>query len=426
MKRRDEVDDQSVEREAEVLRALAGGPVVELVGCRSVGGQVEMTTVDAGSSTLADAAHLPTRTVLRAAASACRSVVDLHRAGWGHGAIGPDHVVVGGRGRTTLCSLGRARPLVAAPELVTVDRCATFAVLLQVAEDLEADSADRVRRRAAQRVRSAVGTADQDLLDVAAEIESALAHRLERRRPSTRATAALVAALTSAALFAGAWTWGARPASPARPAAVRPSTGPSAAATLPADRVTVGRPGDAHVVVDLDCDGDEELLLLRPSTGELFVAPRVPDDVRPVRTVPAGHLPGATTLTTSTAADGCASPLATMPDGSTVPVDVGATAAPATTAPPTTDPAATPLSVTSDDAPVRTPPTSPPPRPPHGASPRAPVAVGPTTGPVRPPTVPTRPTQPAPPTTDPPYEYPVGETPATGPDPADTAPEGTT
>lgn len=425
VKRRDEIDDQSVEREAEVLRALAGGPVVELVDCRSAGGQVEMTTVDAGSSTLADAARLPARTVLRAAASACRSVVALHRAGWGHGAIDPDHVVVGGRGRTTLCSLGRARPLVAAPELVTVDRRATFAVLLYVAEQLEAGSADRVRRRAAQTVRSAVGAADQDLLDVAAEIETALAGRLERRRPSTRAAAASTAAVAAATLLAGAWTWSTDRTGPAGRASVRPTTAPAAEVTLPADRVTVGRPGDEHVVVDLDCDGDDELLLLRPSTGELFVAPRVPDGGRPVRTVPVGHLPGATTLTTSTAADGCALPLAAMPDGSTVPVDVGAVPAPATAAPPTTALAVPTTVATTEDWPPLAPgPSTPSPRTPPPSTTRAPVATGPTAGMVRPRPVPVRPPQTAPPPTDPPYEYPVGEVPAADPGPTDAAPEG--
>jgi hypothetical protein len=420
VKRRDEIDGDTVEREAEVLRALAGGPVVDLVDCRSTGGQVELLTLDAGSSTLADAAHLPPRTALRAAAATCRSVVALHRAGWGHGALDPDHVVVGGRGRATLCSLGRAQPLVAAPQLVTADRSATFATLLYVADQLDADQSDRNRRRAAQVVRRAVGAADQDLLDVAAAIESDLADRYERRRPSGRRWLAAAGVLGTAALLVGAWTWTGRDAGPAQGPGLRPAPGPDTAATLPPGRVRVGLPGDEHVVVDLDCDGDDELLLLRPTTGELFVAPRVPDGAHAVRTVPIGNLPGAASLTTRTTADGCATPIATLSDGSAVPVEIAAPAAPTTTAPPepappsttagappvaSTEPAATPSSTSV--------PTS------SRATNRPPAATPPRVGTDRPRPVPASPSFPAPSTTDPPFEYPVGDGPLPAPDPTE-------
>ena len=198
--------------------------------------------MDAGPPLVAEEAKLRAWHELGRAECACTDVESRRRAGWGHGPVGRDHVGVGGRGRTTLCSLGRARPLVAAPERVTLDRTATFAVLLNVAEQLEADSADRVRRRAAQVVRSAVGTADQDLLDVAAEIESALADRLGRRPPSTRAATVAAAAVAAAALLAGAWTWSGNSTGPADRVAVRPTAVPATAVTLPADRVR-GGPG---------------------------------------------------------------------------------------------------------------------------------------------------------------------------------------
>lgn len=420
VKRRAEVDGGAVEREAEVLRALADGPVVDLVDCRTAGGTTELLTLDAGSSTLLDSAHLPPRTVLRAAAAACRSVVALHRAGWGHGAIGPDHVVVGGRGRATLCSLGRAQTLVAAPQLVTVDRSATFATLLQVAALLEDDRTDRTRRRAAQVLRRAVGAADQDLLDVAGAIESDLADLRDRRRPSTRATLVAASSLTAVALLAGAWTWTGRGAEHAPGSSLRPAPGSATEATLAPGRVRVGLPGDEHVVVDLDCDGDDELLLLRPSTGELFVAPRVPDDGRAVRTVPAGHLPGATSLTTSTSADGCATPLAAMPDGSTVPVDVGAGTAPTSEAPP----ASAPQSPTTSTTATEVPPTAAGPRSttarqPDGATNRLPAAAPPAVRTTQPRPGAERPPRPEPTTTAPPFEYPVDDVPVPAPDPSE-------
>ena len=419
VKRRDEVDAEVIEREAEVLRALAGGPVVELVDCRCIGGQVELLTLDAGSSTLADAAHLPTRTVLRAAAASCRSVVALHRAGWGHGALEPDHFVVGGRGRTTVCSLGRAQRLVAAPELVTVDRTATFAALLLVADQLETGSTDRVRRRAAQTIRRAVGPADQDLLEVAAAIESDMASRYERRASGRRW---LVAAgvLSIAALLAGAWTWTGREARPAQGPGLRPVPSPDTAATLPPGRVRVGLPGDEHVVVDLDCDGDDELLVLRPATGDLFVAPRVPDGAHAVRTVPIGNLPGAAALTTRTTADGCATPLATMSDGSAVPVEVAAPTAPSTSAPPEPAPPSTtsgaPTAALAE--PTATPSSTSVPRSSRATN-RPPAATPPPVGTDRPRQAPASPAVPAPSTTDPPFEYPVGDGPLPAPDPTE-------
>lgn len=421
VKRRDEIDGEPVEREAEVLRALAGAPVVELVDCRSAGGRIELLTLDAGSSTLADAAHLPPRTALRAAAATCRSVVALHRAGWGHGAVDPDHVVVGGRGRATLCSLGRAQPLVAAPHLVTVDRSATFATLLHVADQLEADQADRTRRRTAQVIRRAVGAADQDLLDVAAAIEQHLAAQSERRRPSGRAWLAVAGALGAAALLVGAWTWTGRNAAPAAPAELRRAAGPGAAVTLPPGRVRVGLPGDEHVVVDLDCNGENEVLLLRPTTGELFVAPRVPDGDRSVRTVPVGTLPGATSLTTRTTADGCATPLATLSDGSTVPVDVTAAAAPTTEPPPAAAPSTTTTRApeVASTEPTTTPPVATPARPAGRAEDRLRAATSPTAGAGRARPAPAAPAVPAPTTTEPPFEYPVGDEPLPAPEPTE-------
>ena len=423
VKRRDEVDAELLEREAEVLRALAGGPVVELVDVLTDCGQVELRTRSAGSATLADVDGLPTRNVLRACAAACRSVVELHRSGWGHGALAPDHFVVGGRGRTTLCSLGHAQPLVAAPELVTVDRAATMATIAAVADHLER-STERPVRRAALLLRKSVGPAHDDLLDVAARIEGGLQERPGKTLPGHRVLvpAAVVAAV---ALLAGAWTWtsGSRPSArrslPSTSVRVEGRRGPRSA-TVPAGQLRVGAPGDQSVVVDLDCDGDDEVVLLRPSTGELFVAPRLPHDEHNVRAVPAGHLDGATGLTTTTASDGCALPLATMPDGTTEPVDVRPAPAeptapegpPPTTVLPTADPPAGlsesgvgPPTTARESAPAGTP-----------ARPRAaPV----TTAPSRPaPRQGPRPSPAAPPTTnDPPYELPVTDVPGPTTDP---------
>jgi len=415
-KRRDEVCGEPLEREAEVLRALAGSPVVELVDCRTVGAQTELRTARAGTSTLQDAASLPPRNVLRAAAATCRSVVAVHRAGWGHGAVCPAHVVVGGRGRATLCSLGRAQTLVAAPQLVTVDRSATFATLLEVADLLERGPDEPARRRAAQALRRAVGPADQDLLDVAAALDAELEHLHDRWRPPVRAAVLAAGVLAGSALLAGAWTWTGRGAAPAD--APGPAARSAPTATLPSGRARVGLPGDEHVVVDVDCDGDDEVLVLRPSTGELFVAPRVPDEGHAVRTVPAGHLPGATSLTTSTPADGCATPLATMSDGSTAPVDLGTGPAPVA-APPSTSlstgptPADATTTRRSQSAAAGPAPTS---QPDHTAGPK-PRAAPPTARPVPPGAAPARPPVTSPTTTEPPFEYPVSDVPA-----PDTAP----
>ncbi|MFM7063261.1 MAG: hypothetical protein ACKO04_07185 [Actinomycetes bacterium] len=420
VKSRPEVDGEPLEREGEVLRALVGEPVVELVSCTIRHGRVELRTQSAGSATLAEAGHLPPRTVLRAAAGACRSVVALHRAGWGHGNLRPDHVVVGGRGRATLCSLGRAQPLVAAPELVTVDRTATLVLLLEVADLLDTGAGNPTRAQAARAVRDAVGAGDADLLDVADDIERHLAPDPRPVRPVQRAATGVMLVLL-AAVLAGAWTTGARRDDASGPSPLRRA---ATATTLraPAGPLTAGVPDDRSVVVDLDCDGDDELVLLRPSTGELFIAPRLPHDDRDVRTVPAGRVVGAVGLTTSTSSDGCVQAVATMPDGSHLDVAIGAApaAAPAADAPagpgPTSRPART--SAGTDSSP---PPVAAPGRPdtrrtdrsgrtnPRQPAPSAaPPATTPpaTTPPATPPPATPSPAPEPPVPTEPPFEYP--------------------
>lgn len=85
----------------------------------------------------------------------------------------------------------------------------------------------------------------------------------------------------------------------------------------------VGRPGDAVVVADWDCDGTATVASLRPSTGEVFVFDRwvAAGDELTVRA--STTVPGADTLRArDDDGDGCATLTATAPDGAatTVPV----------------------------------------------------------------------------------------------------------
>ena len=96
---------EAIRYEREVLARIDHPGVVQLVPTDD---DCNIVTTLAGSTTLADLSSLDLEQLTRITAHVALTLAELHRHGWAHGAVQPDHLIVGTAGRVTLCSLRRA------------------------------------------------------------------------------------------------------------------------------------------------------------------------------------------------------------------------------------------------------------------------------------------------------------------------------
>lgn len=285
-----------LELEVEVLRAVRCDRVVTVVDAHVTPDRVELVTEDVGSMTLADVVDLPPARLARTLDSAATAVAALHDAGWSHGALRADHLVVGGRGTVTLCSLASARPVEARPSGIADDVAAFRAVLGELAARTVTGPGRRRDRRRLARALESVARDDADLAAVRARLREAVSGAPRRPRPVVAVGALLMTALVAAT---AATSHRATPAAPAPPAAqTRPPLATRPTVRVDDRRYVVGRPGDVAVTADLTCGGRPGVVLLRPGTGELFASPRLPTSGRPLALVPLGRVGGATSVRT--------------------------------------------------------------------------------------------------------------------------------
>ena len=100
-----------LEREAELLEAARHPGVVELVGVDGSGVGSMLLTAHVEGPTLAAVGPLPLEEAAGLLAALTTTLADLHELGLVHGAVCPEHVIVGPGGRPVLCGLaygGRA------------------------------------------------------------------------------------------------------------------------------------------------------------------------------------------------------------------------------------------------------------------------------------------------------------------------------
>lgn len=274
-------------REAEVLQRIDSVGLVRVRDVHEVDGVTAMVLDDAGHQTLARPVDLSPDVVLRALQHTCQVVAALHRAGWTHGSLVPEHVVVGPRGRVRLCSLGAARPLSDRPDGGRADVLALRDLVCEQLPD---------ERRATRRLRERLRGTDPPDADAIAEAVRSLRQGGPRRSPRWLTPSARLAAVGAVGtVLTGAAAVGLFPEttesteSTTRDSATGAmsvestapgSTATSAPAPVPAsapaptvvvDGVTyrVGRPGDVAVLGRWDC-GPARVRSLRPATGELF------------------------------------------------------------------------------------------------------------------------------------------------------------
>lgn len=129
-------------REAEVLRAVGGSTVVHLVEVRDLPDTTELVLDETGGPSLAAVLSDPATPVgdaLAHLANACELVARLHSAGWAHGRVSADHVLMTPRGRMRLCSLAAAQTVDVDPLLARRDRSA----LLRMVDDWVAAASGR-------------------------------------------------------------------------------------------------------------------------------------------------------------------------------------------------------------------------------------------------------------------------------------------
>ena len=290
-----------LEREAEVLRLVGGARLVELISCEPVDGNVTLVTRDAGSHTLSDTACMSPARALRALDGACWAVAELHESGWGHGALSPDHVVVGGRGTSLLCSLASAQPTGADPSIVERDIDALCEMVRTVAGNLSSTGQSRSMRTVARALLAAVSTNPTDARSIAAAVDTvrrtnrARSGALRSRRPTR--TIALCASLFALIVCGAAARW-------------VTSAEPSATSTKSV--------GDQRVMADLGCTGRNHLVILRPATGVVFVAPATPAGAPSGRSVVVRRITHARKLVVDRKVPGCRQPAVQLDDGRVV------------------------------------------------------------------------------------------------------------
>ena len=326
-------------REATVLRALSGSGTVQVEGIVESSDHTELVLADAGRRTLADPGALSATVLRRVLLSTCRAVSDLHRRGWSHGGISPDHVVISGRGRVALCSLGRSARLADDPEAAARDlRDLVATVELSVARPTDA-SGWRERRRWNRSRRQIRRICAQPAPVDARMFSDRLATVFDGPRPPMARWVGAAVAVLAGGVVASIIAFVVRRerAGPEVERSIQPSCiditrarpdvdgdGCGEPVTIDGplvnvDGVTyrVGRDDDLVAVGDWDCDGTATPTVVRPSSGEVLRYSRWARGGETLHADPVAVIDGARNLTVAPGTTtGCDDLVVGLSDGS--------------------------------------------------------------------------------------------------------------
>lgn len=284
-------------REAELLEQLKGPEVVRFVALRESDDRTDLVTEDAGRHSLSDHAGMPPAVLLRAVTAAAAALAALHDAGWVHGAVCSDHVVVDDIGRATWCSLASARPVAVDPAGIRADLAQFRSMVNGLASSRDPQWSFSEWRRFRSSVRTIVPFGSiAEPIDSTARPPGSDVHRPDgdlRPRRWSRSAIGLVVAV--AAVGASALAWGAHDQAAGEPdrdlALPRSCQRADPRSDLDVDldgcaddvsvdgqllsvgpsRYLVGQQGDQVVVGSLPCGTAPTVLLLRRVDGSLHV-----------------------------------------------------------------------------------------------------------------------------------------------------------
>lgn len=339
---------EGVERlrvEAAVLGALAHPGVVELVGFTADNGVAELRTVDVDGPPLG-AGSLSPEGIAGLAAAVATTLADLHEAGVVHGSLQADHVLLAPTG-PVLCGFAGAGP--PGPGRQPEDDVTALAqVVLSLVDDGPVAAAARELSRNplpasdAAQVFGAIAAGDATSRQQArgdAPLRELL--RPRRRGPTRRRLVTLVlaglaggAALVLLLGGGGGPTATVSPPPPPRPASSVAPTAPAATQVWPSTsvpasptptvvvdgrRFVLGEPGDLALAGPFGCNNGPAAVLLRPTTGEVFVFSESAGPGRDTRGVPVTTVPDASALAKGDPdGDGCVDVLAERRGGQPV------------------------------------------------------------------------------------------------------------
>jgi len=335
--------------EAAALRAVAHPGVVKLV---DVTGATVRTKLVEGRA-LADTRPLTAEEAAGVAAAVATTLADLHDLGVTHGGVDASHVIVADAGRPVLCSLGRGGE--PADDVAALGRLMTEMVNRRVPERQASRSWAQRRRRLGPMLAPPAAPALAALAAEATAVEPAerpsaraLAGAITQHVPSARlpqpepspapaqasavnrrtrrwpnininplsvpiALVSAVVVFVAAMLFMPMWeSPGAAPSPPPTGGDAEVGTGSVAAnftggvLTVDGSRYSVGQAGDAVAIADWACNGRPTPVILRPSSGELFVFDAWAEAGHDVTARPLGRVDHATEVrATPIRAGGC-------------------------------------------------------------------------------------------------------------------------
>lgn len=261
----------------------------------------ELVTMAAGDETLASLPPDDEQAAAEIIAGVAAAVADLHSIGIAHRALCLEHVIVGANRRAVLCGLGSGKAVLD-PALFLADTEDLAELIDQVRAPFEARN--RVNLGLARLAAEARGG---ELTPRAIAQEAALLaatgnvkHRRVAGAGAKTVAAVLAVGATVAVLTAGG--------SAARPTA-EPQPPPTTAAAPTIERngvhYRIGLPGDIAVVGAWRC-GDEQVALLRPATGEVFVFDEWARPGQPLEATAVARIRGARELVKTAPDGGCA------------------------------------------------------------------------------------------------------------------------
>lgn len=342
------VGAEGVERlraEAAVLGALAHPGVVELVGFTADNGVAELRTVRVDGHSLG-ASSLSPKDIAGLAAAVATTLADLHDAGVVHGALEADHVLMAPTG-PVLCGFAGAGPPGPGRQPED-DVTALAAIVLSLVDDgplaVAASELSRSPRPASDAAQIFGALAAGDVASRHQAKGEAPLRELLRPRHRAPARRRLVT-LFLAALAGGAalvlWRGGGGrattsvvPPPPPRSVPSVVSTAPGATQVWPSTmvpesptptlvvdgrRFLLGEPGDLALAGPFGCNNGPTAVLLRPTTGEVFVFVEPAEPGRDTRGVPVTTVPDASALAKGDPdGDGCVDVLAEREGGQPV------------------------------------------------------------------------------------------------------------